>query len=859
MNAANHTRLAIVTLVLLPLVWLWPCVFGGNTFVPFDPAAFPPASIGLTADELAAAKAGANYDVTEVLPWLLPEMGVVQAEVARGRLPTWNPNARTGAPLHEAGVHGVFYPPHWLWLFGGDASAKLVWLTWISLLLAGVFTFGLLRKVSLSPLGSWFGAASFQLSATMIANGYFWTRLPALAWLPGLLLALIHLSQGTRLRRRPLLAVAICLAMPWYAGFPPYATAGTLLGLLFAVRLLLERLGLDGSAAARALGWRLLFAFVLGVLLTMPQVLPSFWFYATQSARSAAASIDLAAGARFEPYGLLGYLVPEAFGHPHRALELPYNLNPLCYLWGNRVDAAGSAVAPNFNFSEYSVGFGAVGVVLAAFGAIRGRGHMRWFLLSTLAMVLALALFLPVMNLAYRLPVIGNVAPMRWLAPATLLSCWLAAIGFDRLALVERRSLIRLTTLTVLLAGVVAWASSRPAAWHAADADWPAAPIAERFGISLADAHQHFAPGAAGGDRFALAADTLATAGWQAAGWLLLTGILLGAFAAFCRTWARPWLLSLLPALAVVQLFLQGAPLLRGQPLAVGTDTAVHAFLRERAAALADQGGFAIARASTGRQIPSQLPPGQLMLPGIRDLHFYTHYDARSIEPLRAVLGEAWSREAAGQGYLQLALPPQRLQHPVFDLLGLRYVLSSQQLTGVGRRVGPELRSPRGQFFVYERPHPLPRAFTVGRFDVLADDAAVLAAMGDAAVQFARVAFGSATDVTATVAAAVDDAKPRPVKFVRDEPSVVELDIAAGDAPFLVLTDTWFPGWTATIDGAPAAIERCNHAMRLLRLPAGSCRVRFENAPVLLWPGLLLFVLAIAGIVFAGRRSSGGS
>ena len=58
-------------------------MFGGNTFVPFDPAAFPPAALTLDTAELQAAQQGANYDVTEVWPWLLPEMELAQQEVAR--------------------------------------------------------------------------------------------------------------------------------------------------------------------------------------------------------------------------------------------------------------------------------------------------------------------------------------------------------------------------------------------------------------------------------------------------------------------------------------------------------------------------------------------------------------------------------------------------------------------------------------------------------------------------------------------------------------------------------------------------------------------------------------------------------
>ena len=46
-------RLAVLALLLLPLAVLWPCVFGGRTFVPFDLAAAPPSSCLLTDEQLA--------------------------------------------------------------------------------------------------------------------------------------------------------------------------------------------------------------------------------------------------------------------------------------------------------------------------------------------------------------------------------------------------------------------------------------------------------------------------------------------------------------------------------------------------------------------------------------------------------------------------------------------------------------------------------------------------------------------------------------------------------------------------------------------------------------------------------------
>ncbi len=55
---------------------------------------------------------------------------------------------------------------------------------------------------------------------------------------------------------------------------------------------------------------------------------------------------------------------------------------------------------------------------------------------------------------------------------------------------------------------------------------------------------------------------------------------------------------------------------------------------------------------------------------------------------------------------------------------------------------------------------------------------------------------------------------------------------ASTDAPaWLVLTDTWFPGWTARLDGSDVPIARANHAFRAVALPAGDHEVEFVFRP----------------------------
>lgn len=73
----------------------------------------------------------------------------------------------------------------------------------------------------------------------------------------------------------------------------------------------------------------------------------------------------------------------------------------------------------------------------------------------------------------------------------------------------------------------------------------------------------------------------------------------------------------------------------------------------------------------------------------------------------------------------------------------------------------------------------------------------------------------------------------------------------------LVLMQSFFPGWSATIDGRPAEIHRADYAFQSVTLPAGRHTVRFWFVPPGLAPGLAIFCggsLLILAIIYKSMR-----
>jgi len=83
------------------------------------------------------------------------------------------------------------------------------------------------------------------------------------------------------------------------------------------------------------------------------------------------------------------------------------------------------------------------------------------------------------------------------------------------------------------------------------------------------------------------------------------------------------------------------------------------------------------------------------------------------------------------------------------------------------------------------------------------------------------------------------------------EPERVEIDATPSADGLLVLSDTYYPGWRATVDGSNVEIFRANGLFRAVRISAGPHHVVFEYAPQSLRRGAWLSALSLLAIVAA--------
>ena len=112
---------------------------------------------------------------------------------------------------------------------------------------------------------------------------------------------------------------------------------------------------------------------------------------------------------------------------------------------------------------------------------------------------------------------------------------------------------------------------------------------------------------------------------------------------------------------------------------------------------------------------------------------------------------------------------------------------------------------------------------------------------------------------TVSISALTTAGKAGTVQSLQDSPNAVTIRAASESGGFLVLADTFYPDWQATLDGKPVEILRANYAFRAVALPPGEHTVVFRYLPRSFLVGsaislLTLLVTVGALVVLLSRR-----
>lgn len=204
---------------------------------------------------------------------------------------------------------------------------------------------------------------------------------------------------------------------------------------------------------------------------------------------------------------------------------------------------------------------------------------------------------------------------------------------------------------------------------------------------------------------------------------------------------------------------------------------------------------------------------------------------------------------------------------PHLDLFNVRWVVANQPQPIAGLELRETLRDLELYHFqrregraripvtyVYENVEALPRAWLVREARLVQDAAAAVEAIG--AIDPRRTVL---LEDASEVARYAGGYAAVPVDHRYDE---IRMHVDAGAGGYLVLSEVWFPGWHARVDGEAARVLPANGIFRALRLGPGEHEIRMWYAPrawrVGRWISLAALGLLLALLLWPSPRPRGG-
>ena len=246
-------------------------------------------------------------------------------------------------------------------------------------------------------------------------------------------------------------------------------------------------------------------------------------------------------------------------------------------------------------------------------------------------------------------------------------------------------------------------------------------------------------------------------------------------------------------------------------------DSSAISFLQEQSGdfRIAKFGGFPPQSLEMFRLFPSNAPAvyGIEEIHGFGPLHIATLDDLmREVEYVRRP--NAW--------HVRPLRETRSLDNRILDMLNVRFIISDTALDSLPL-------AHHSDFYIYENPGVLDRAWFVPR------------AGRASSSQMAALQFGSGNFDPAELVLIHTPRRPEvpgmadaegEVTMLSRSRNALEVEKRGEDPGWVVFSETWYPGWQATLeDGTPLQVYRANVMQRAVQVPAGTHRIRMRYVP----------------------------
>jgi len=688
--------------------------------------------------------------------------------IKHSQLPLWNPYAFSGTPLLANFQTAIFYPLNIIFFL--VPSFPISWTIYLasSVFLGALWMYLLMRLLGRSCASALIAAIAFSASGYMIVWLEWGVIVHALIWLPCSLFAVT--KWFTEKKKRYLAMLVFSVSTTILAGYAQGAAYNLLVIIVWSLFFLKSK----SVSQRRGFGLPLIIAALLTIGITAIQWLPTLELY-RHSAMKGEVSQHLAEKGVFPFFQLATLLVPDYFGN--RVTE---------NYWGKEVG--------NLDYMDADIYVGVVTLLLALLAVLSGgiaKEQKRWFTLLGIGLLMGLDTPIPKIIARLGIPVVSTGVAAETLVISMFALCALAALGLD---LWEKQGWrVKMTTI-ITVAGLY-------------------------LGLFLVTFR--FNPDRARIAREALVVPMLA----------LMTASTVLLFPSR-KIWWRNIKATFLIGILIAELLFHANKIL---PFASANFAFPKHILIEE---LQKRAGFDRVDGFWESEIATNFHTA------------FRLFSAEGYDPLYIrCYGELVTASETG------TLPPliprsdaditqtnETNRNRLTDLTSVKFIAAKVTDPNQVWEEEPLKYDPsrfklvwqKEKFKIYENLHALPRAKLFYDWQIVSDDGEIIKTLYDQNFDLHKQIIlerdpGIARTVIAEQDQSLDEESTLLISNYR--PTHVEIQSKSSVPAILLLTDSYYPGWRATIDGIPTEILRANYTFRAVVIPPGIRQVSFRYAP----------------------------
>ncbi len=232
----------------------------------------------------------------------------------------------------------------------------------------------------------------------------------------------------------------------------------------------------------------------------------------------------------------------------------------------------------------------------------------------------------------------------------------------------------------------------------------------------------------------------------------------------------------------------------------------------------------------------SVYPVNIQMIYGVYDIR---NYDAIEVDLYKRLLEACTNHTLSGKDL-------DGVNKNFLDFMGVRWVYSGVDLSEYPgfNRTGLKLVKSYPGYYLLENGGALPRAFMAYSAAFSTNGSSMLARLSDPSADWTAPLLVYGDEKTIEYPGGTST-----VTVTGYEPTDVRIQVNASSPGFLVLTDTYYPGWNAYVDGKKAEILRADYAFRAVHLGPGTHAVEFKYQPLSFYAGALVSGLSLIALL----------